>query len=174
MLLRRIFAIFLLIGCPLRAFPISIIGNASIGDRVEGFEMPLVGSFLTILQTSGGGLRLITPFQISGTGIHSHTSPISIEMRIFSSELPDLKTLIREELRDFFLGNPSANWQKVMVNESCVDAYLTTNQNSTSIVVSWGDGRGYLMSAPNIPILRNQMQQMVEQTRLDEGACSWK
>lgn len=152
------------------AFGVSRVGTGRLSNDEIGFSAPVPGLFNSSLVTAEGDVRFDgkTMF-IPGRSMTPR--PIYALVFLLSNRLPQWKgDHDRAKFRAHYL---SEGWERVPHPDPCVEEFRLETETNGNWILSWGGGRGIVMTGPKIPLVNDELNRMAEALVLDPGACDW-
>ncbi len=156
----------------LHAHAIGKVGTASIGDANEGFVADVPRGFANLNSVTNSGVRM------SGApifkGLPGFVNPAFERIDAFPLRIdfPEFANLSRDEARRWF-ENSTANWTSKEASDPCVEVFTATNEQVRTTILTWGEGRGYVIISDVGTNTDCAVDSLVATTRLDSGACRW-
>lgn len=152
-----------------RAWPISRVGNSSIGDPVDGFKAPLPGLFFSTQNLDQNRLLMRNPipsFQRVGA------PPQQIVANPFALIFPQWTGMNREEFVHA-LRTSNLPWQKQSTLDDCVEAHFFIGDDEIIGLATWGRGRGVVFMSGLQGPEQQAVREMLSKIELLEGRCGW-
>jgi hypothetical protein len=94
----------------------------------------------------------------------------SIKLMRLKEQLPGMTSLSKQQLLDYL---KDRKWDSIDRHNDCTVAQKITNENYTTIIVTWGDDNGYMIAADKTEEATNAALAIVKSTKLNTG-CRWK
>lgn len=155
---------------PLAAFPISKVGNSSIGNNQTGFEVQMPYPFLNAQALKSNAVRLnsVIPEQEYDPAVGFIQS--YIEAQDYAQLYPEYHFSSRDVAREWFLDH---GWTEIHTPYSCMFAAKIEKPAGITVVTSWGPLIGAVFYGPNRTVARQALEGLPSQIVLQNGSCQW-
>ncbi len=147
------------------AWPVSRVGTGTLSNDDIGFQTAKPAHFSSVRIFENGSVRM----QARMFG-HGRVREFFVLFMLLENEQPQwVGRTDRAEFRETFEEN---GWTRLNHKEPCVEAFKKDSDTAITYILSWGDGRGAIFTAP----LEREadVMQMANDLTLFEGVCSWK
>ena len=94
-----------------------------------------------------------------------------IDFMRLSEQRPELVKLSKVDLVKFFETN---NWNPLKIDSDCAVAKFKETPEFVTVIVSWGENKGFVASTPNSTKSKKALLEMAESTFIYDKSCSWK
>jgi len=146
---------------------VSRVGGGKIQSHTSGFELTVPAPF-DDLQTYQQGIVARGPSTISPQlGMIRQF----IEISEFSGEFKDAVLLSKSELVDRM---SKSKWLEVPASISCAVELRLGSGNVAASLVTWGQGRGFVIKGPRSPQVERTIQAILKSVKTIHGACTWQ
>ena len=94
-----------------------------------------------------------------------------IDFMRLTEQRPELVKLSKVGLVNFFETN---NWTTLKIDSDCAVAKFKETPEFVTVIVSWGQNKGFVASTPNSTNSKKALLEMAESTFIYDKSCSWK
>jgi len=161
--MRGVILIASLVWMPL-AWPVSRVGTGKVSNDENGFVMAIPPAYpsASVLPTQDLALQGRPTF-------HGPFTRPFLLIYLLSNLQPEWGGVTdRERFRAEYAAR---NWVSSAHTEACVEYWSKDNSSGRTVVMTWGNGLGVVMTAP--PDQTADLNGMAESLRLENGFCSW-
>lgn len=152
------------------AFAVSRVGTGKLSNDDIGFSAPVPQYFDRSVVMNNGDVRFGGP-TVMGPHRIKNPEQIYFVAYLLSNAVPRwIGERDRVKFRDSYL---QAGWQRVPHLDPCIEQFVTESATNHTIVMSWGDGKGLVISGPKIDFVIDGLDRMAEELILERGACAW-
>lgn len=146
------------------AFPVSRVGTGKVTNDENGFALTIPPNFPASFVSPQNDVKL--------EGLTGFRSPFNrpfMYVFLLSNKQPEWQG--RSDRGEFQTEFTVRGWTQVPHAEPCVEYWRKDNPTARTIVLSWGNGFGVIMTAPAESA--QDLTQMAETLALAPGFCSW-
>lgn len=148
---------------------ISRVGNGVI-NRAAGYSTQ-PPDFLNVTDVIGQNSIRFRGLNLPGLNLFSGFNPIFVEIHPIENKFPELASLDRSA---FGQGMKIRGYKKHPHLNPCVEVWIKSNDSAYTGFVKWGTNSGYLIAGENSDQVLDALNKIIENTKLLDGACSWK
>ncbi len=148
------------------AWSVSRVGGGILGNEEVGFIASLSPDYTRYYIAADDDVRMDASPVFNNGRLQSRT----IMVFMLKNEQPQwVGRTDRLEFQNHFFG---LGWQALRHSDPCVEHFEKINSSTVTRVLSWGDGRGIIVTSAIAQY--EDVKAMANSTTLDPGACSWK
>jgi len=151
----------------IQCIAVSRVGGGKIQSHFSGFELVMTAPFDKLQDYQGG---------IVANGPNTFSPQLGmfrqfIEISEFSDEFKDAVLLSKNELVDRM---SKSKWIEVPASITCAVELRQDHGNVAASLVTWGQGRGFVIKGPRSPQVERTIQAILKSVKTINGACTWK
>jgi hypothetical protein len=152
------------------AFGVSRVGTGKLFNDEIGFSAPVPGIFNRSFVTTEGDVRFDGPTMLV-PGRNMTPKAAYALVFLLSNRIPEWTgDHDRAKFRAHYLAE---GWERVPHADPCVEEFRLETETNDNWILSWGGGRGLVMTGPKLPVVNEGLNRMAEALTLEPGACDW-
>ncbi len=162
---KIIFLTFALLA--LHAAAVSRVGGGKVRSNSSGFEIQIPNSYSRTAERAEAVTALGPNVYVAGQGL----VPEYVTISEFYAEFPNLVQYSAAQLEAHLTAR---NWELVPLDgDNCVSALRFASRQVIVYALTWGNGKGVVLKAPQVGQTENAIKQMLSTLALDNGSCAW-
>lgn len=152
------------------AFGVSRVGTGKLSNDDIGFSAPVPQYFDRSTVLNNGDVRFDGPIVMAPNRMKSPEQVYFVAFLLANAVPRWIGEKDRLAFRDSYV---QAKWQRVPHLDPCIEQFVTESATNHTIVMSWGDGKGLVISGSKIDFVIDGLDRMAEELVLERGVCSW-